>query len=123
MSREVLKRKLKRYVTAVVGGVVLVLGIIMIPYPGPGWAVVFIALGILSTEFTWAKKWLDFAKGKYDAWEKWLKSRPKYIQAVFWLMTAAVVMLTIWLLDGYGIVNRLFHLNQDWLDSPIPFLS
>ncbi len=123
MSREVLKRKLKRYLTAVVGGVVLVLGIIMIPYPGPGWAVVFLALGILSTEFAWAKKWLDFAKGKYDLWEKWLKSRPKYVQAVFWLMTAMVVMLTIWLLDGYGIVNRLFNLNQDWLDSPIPFLS
>lgn len=121
--REKIQRKLKRYVIAVVGGVVLLLGIVMIPYPGPGWAVVFVGLGILSTEFTWAQRLLHYARGKYDAWSDWLKEQNRYVQAVFWLLTGLVVVVTIWLLDGYGIINHLLNLNQDWLDSPVPFLS
>src|SRR5215468_10502274 len=38
----------------VLGGLVLVAGILMIPYPGPGWLVVFAGLAVLATEFAWA---------------------------------------------------------------------
>lgn len=31
------KRQAKRTAVAIVGSIVLVIGIIMIPYPGPGW--------------------------------------------------------------------------------------
>lgn len=40
----------------IVGGLLLVAGIIMIPGPGQGWATVFLALAILSTEFSWARR-------------------------------------------------------------------
>ena len=53
-----------RALVGVTGGVVLVAGIIAIPYPGPGWAIVFIGLAILASEFVWAHHTLKFAKGR-----------------------------------------------------------
>ncbi len=105
--------------TAIVGGFVLVAGIIMIPYPGPGWLVVFAGLGILSTEFEWAKRTLHYAKGKYDAWQEWLKRQSPVLRATFWILTALVVVVTIWLLNGYGILNQLLGLGWDWVQSPL----
>lgn len=112
-------RKVKRLMTAIVGGFILIIGIIAIPYPGPGWLIVFAGLGILSTEFEWARRWLDYARKKYDAWQDWIKRQPMHIKAVFWLVTFTVVILTIWLLNGYGLLNQWFNLGQDWLVSPI----
>jgi len=40
----------------VVGGILLVVGVVAIPGPGQGWALVFLALAILSTEFSWAHR-------------------------------------------------------------------
>ena len=37
-------------------------GILAIPYPGPGWAIVFVGLGILATEFEWARQLLAYAR-------------------------------------------------------------
>lgn len=98
----------------------VIIGIIAIPYPGPGWLIVFTGLAILATEFDWAKRLLDFAKGKYDAWQAWLACQPVWIRAVFWTLTCVVVIITIWLLNGYGIINTLLNLNQDWVRSPLP---
>lgn len=112
---------MKKTFIGIVGGIVLLAGIIMIPYPGPGWLVVFVGLGILSTEFEWAQRVLHFARGKYDAWQEWLGRQNWGVKALFWLLTAAVVILTIWLLNGYGIINQILGLRQDWLISPLPF--
>lgn len=101
-----------------IGGFVLLAGIIMIPYPGPGWVVVFIGLSILGTEFDWAKRLNGFARDKYDAWQAWIKRQPVWMRAVFWILTAVVVVATIWLLNGYGLMNQWFNLGQPWLESP-----
>ncbi len=31
-------------------------GLALVPLPGPGWAVVFVGLGMLALEFEWAEK-------------------------------------------------------------------
>lgn len=116
---EVVKRRAKRIGTAIVGGALLIVGIIAIPYPGPGWLIVFTALAILATEFTWAQRVLDKARGKYDRWESWLKRQNTIVKVFFWLLTAAVVVLTLWLLNAYGMLEQLFHLNLPWLHSPL----
>ncbi len=113
-----LKQRLKKIGIGIVGGIVLIAGIIMIPYPGPGWLVVFAGLGILSTEFEWASRVLHFAKRKYDAWEQWLRRQRPVVRAVFWVLTALIVVVTIWLLNGYGIINNLLNLPFDWVKSP-----
>lgn len=114
-----LKKRSRKIGIGIVGGIVLLAGIIMIPYPGPGWLVVFAGLGILSTEFEWAQRVLHYARGKYDTWQAWLKRQNKTVKAVFWLLTACVVVLTIWLLNGYGLINDFLGLGQDWVRSPI----
>lgn len=101
-----------------VGWAVLLLGIVMIPYPGPGWVVVFIGLSILATEFDWAKDLHEFAHGKYDAWQEWLTRQPRYIKVLFWCLTAMTVVVTVWLVNGYGLINTWFNLGMDWLSSP-----
>jgi len=117
------KRALKKSTIGVLGGLVVLLGIVLVPYPGPGWLIVFAGLAILATEFDRARKVLDFAKGKYDTWQDWLKKQPRYIQLTFWLLTFIVVVLTIWLLNGYGMINDLLNLGWDWVRSPLPFFS
>lgn len=114
-----LHRAIRKPVIAVVGGVVLVAGIIMIPYPGPGWLVVFAGLAILATEFKWAKDVLDKAKGLYDAWQQWLKRQSFAVQALFFILTGLVVLATLWLLNVFGLLGSFLHLNFSWLKSPL----
>ena len=55
-------RKAKRVIIAVVGCTVLALGIAMIVLPGPAIIVIPVGLGILGTEFLWARNLLKQAK-------------------------------------------------------------
>ena len=50
----------------VVGWAVVVVGIVLIPLPGPGWLVVFAGLAILATEFAWARRLLRWAKAQLE---------------------------------------------------------
>lgn len=47
-----------------VGVPVLILGIILIPLPGPGLLVCFLGLLILSTEFEWAQNYRNRAQAE-----------------------------------------------------------
>ncbi|MFC5066007.1 TIGR02611 family protein [Actinomycetospora atypica] len=104
----------------VLGGLVLVVGVIAIPYPGPGWLIVFAGLGILSTEFTWAGRVLHVARYYYDQWVAWVRRQNKVVQLLLALATAIIVLATLWLLDGLWFVAKLVGLGQwTWLHSPI----
>jgi uncharacterized protein (TIGR02611 family) len=113
------KRKVRRFATGLGGGVVLVVGIIAIPYPGPGWLIVFAGLTILSREFPWAANALKFTRKKYDDWNHWVRRQHWYIRTAMFVLTAVVVVATLWLLNAYGLLNDWFHLGQDWLHSPL----
>ncbi|MBI2009193.1 PGPGW domain-containing protein [Candidatus Saccharibacteria bacterium] len=52
----------RKIAVAAVGFVVLAIGLILIPLPGPGILITLAGLFILSLEFTWAEKHLDRAK-------------------------------------------------------------
>ncbi|WP_051766947.1 TIGR02611 family protein [Saccharothrix syringae] len=103
----------------VVGGLVLVAGVVMIPYPGPGWLVVFAGLAILATEFAWAGRLLRFAKRYYDAWVAWLKRQHVAVKALVLVATGLVVAVTCWLLGAFSLVGGWFGLDWAWLGSPI----
>jgi uncharacterized protein (TIGR02611 family) len=57
-------RQAKRLVIGVVGFTVLFIGLAMIVLPGPAFVVIPIGLGILATEFVWARKLLIKIKTK-----------------------------------------------------------
>lgn len=51
-------RGARRVVVAVVGSTVLALGVAMLVLPGPAVVVIPIGLGILATEFVWARRYV-----------------------------------------------------------------
>lgn len=116
------KRQLKRIAIGISGGIVTIIGIIAIPYPGPGWLIVFAGLAILATEFDWARRLLDKAKGKYDEWQAWLKRQPMALRLAVFAFTGLVVLVTMWLLNVFAILTNLFNIDAPWLSSPLPFL-
>lgn len=108
-----------RIVVGVVGLVVLGLGILAIPYPGPGWAIVFIGLAILATEFEWAHRALKYTRERYDRFMDWFKRQGLWVQVLGFLFTAAIVVLTLWLFGALSFAAGLVGLEQPWLKSPI----
>jgi uncharacterized protein (TIGR02611 family) len=106
-------------VTGIVGGVVLVAGVIMIPYPGPGWLVVFAGLAILAREFTWAARVLQFAKRHYEAWLAWVARRHLAVRLAILAFTGLIVVATLWLLNVLGTVGGWVGLEWPWLSTPL----
>ncbi|MFZ2126531.1 MAG: TIGR02611 family protein [Candidatus Microsaccharimonas sp.] len=113
------RRHTKRILTGIIGALVVLVGIVMIPYPGPGWLVVFAGFAILATEFEFASKTLEWLKDKYETWVNWLKRQHVSVQVTVLAFTGLVVLVTVWLLNGPGSLNNILHLNQEWLISPL----
>lgn len=113
------KKNTKKIFVGISGGVVLLVGIIAIPYPGPGWLIVFAGLAILSTEFAWAGRLLEYGRDKYDAWTRWLKAQSPMVRMSVLVLMGIVIVATIWLLNGFGLINRVLHLPFSWLESPL----
>ncbi len=108
----------KKIFIGTIGGLVVLIGLILVPYPGPGWLVVFGGLAILSTEFTFAKRVLKFARGKYNAWTNWLKRQSWPIRVLAVLATGLVVLTTLWLLNMFSIVGGFLGVDYRWIISP-----
>lgn len=108
-----------RIVVGVFGTAILLLGILAIPYPGPGWAIVFVGLGILATEFDWARRLLAFAKERYDKVMAWFHRQPAIVQILGGVATALVVAVTLWLLGALDWSAERVGLDYNWLNSPI----
>ncbi len=53
---------MKRFLVAIIGGTVLVLGITMLVLPGPAFLVIPAGLAILATKFLWARRALRRCK-------------------------------------------------------------
>ncbi len=63
-------KQAKRLIIAVVGFTVLLIGIAMIVLPGPAILVIPLGLGILATEFVWARSLLRKVKTKFQKTER-----------------------------------------------------
>ena len=102
-----------------VGTLVLAVGIVAIPYPGPGWAIVFVGLAILASEFHWARRVLHYARGRYDAWTHWLGRQSLLVRLAVLALTGLVVVATLYLLNAFYLVAGFLGLGEwTWLQSP-----
>jgi uncharacterized protein (TIGR02611 family) len=106
-----------RTVVAVLGLVVVVIGLIAVPAPGPGWLIVFIGVSIWASEFEWAQRLLYWGKDRLRDWQHWLQSKPWWVSALVALGTAAIVACVFW---GYfawvGSPSWLPDVVEGWLD-------
>lgn len=108
-----------RVVVAVVGLTVLLVGVAAIPYPGPGWAIVFLGLAILASEFYWARRTLTFTRDRYDSAMAWFRQQRWWVQALGAILTAAVVVATLWFIGAVDWLATLVGLEHPLLRSPI----
>ncbi len=60
-----------RAAIAVLGALVVGLGLVLIPLPGPGWALVLLGLAVWAVEFVWAKHLLRYTRHRVQLWTKW----------------------------------------------------
>jgi uncharacterized protein (TIGR02611 family) len=90
----------------VLGTLIVILGLVLVPFPGPGWLIVFLGLGLLATEFAWAERLLDFGRAKFRAWLRWVGRQHLAVRALISIATlgfvAGVVLLTL-RLSGTGV--------------------
>ena len=108
-----------RITVAIIGLAVLAVGILAIPYPGPGWAIVFVGLAILATEFDWARRLLAYTRKRYDKVMTWFRHQGRWVRATGAALTGAIVVATLWLLGAVGWSAGLVGLEHEWLKSPI----
>ena len=97
-----------RIAVGVVGLVIVVGGLIMVPFPGPGWLVVFLGLGFWASEFEWAQRLLHYATSTLKAWTKWLKAQPWWMKGLVLVVTVAAVAAIFWLLFRISGVPGFF---------------
>ncbi|MGH3779957.1 MAG: TIGR02611 family protein [Pseudonocardiaceae bacterium] len=108
-----------RILVGVVGTVVLAAGILAIPYPGPGWLILFAGLALLGSEFTWARRVLHWTRARYDAWTGWVCRQPAVVRLGVIVLTGAIVLVTLWLVNALGLVAGWVGLQWDWVRSPL----
>lgn len=114
MARHRALEAVYRVVVLVIGLAVVVAGVAMLVFPGPGWAAIILGLGLLATEYRWAEVLVEpllrlirrlAARAKDPA------ARAQNIVFALVLVVAAVAAV-VWYLQRYG-----------WTLAPLPFIG
>ena len=107
-----------RIAVGVVGVAVVILGIVALPAPGPGWAIIFLGLGILATEFEGARKVLHWVRERYQAWVHWMGRQRRITRLL--VMTAILLLVAVcaWFVGAFALVGSWMHIDWQWLRSP-----
>lgn len=77
MGRHLILLMLYRSLVIGLGGICVILGIIMLVAPGPGWLFIFMGMGLWGTEFHWAHRLNVWAKAKVLATVRQMEARYK----------------------------------------------
>lgn len=82
------------------GLAVVVAGIVMLVFPGPGWVVIFLGLAILATEFAWANSVATFIRRRIMGCASWIRRRPRWLlvavgSACLVVVAAAIVVMLV----------------------------
>jgi len=100
-----------RTAIAVLGALVVALGLVLVPLPGPGWLIVFFGLSIWAVEFVWARHLLQYGRRKLGAWTAWISLQPWPVKALVGaaglVFVAAIVWLTLKLSFGVDLLSYL----------------
>jgi uncharacterized protein (TIGR02611 family) len=102
-----------RIAVGILGGLIVAVGVVAIPLPGPGWLIVIAGLFILATEFLWAERLLEFTRRHVSSWSDWVTSRPLWVRLLIAAATAALVL---------GILVVTLHLMgvPEWVPGWVP---
>ncbi|MFG2042400.1 TIGR02611 family protein [Dactylosporangium sp. NPDC048998] len=65
-----LGRLIVKIAVAVVGALIIAVGVVLLPLPGPGWVVILGGLALLAMEFHWARRLLHFTREQLLRWTR-----------------------------------------------------
>ncbi len=102
-----------KVIIGALGAVVIAIGVLMIPLPGPGWLIVIGGLAIWAIEFVWARHLLQFTKDKVHGWTEWVKRQPLPLRLLIGLVglvfVAAVLYTTLRFSFGIDVVSQAWE--------------
>ena len=101
---------------ALVGGVIVVVGLVTVPLPGPGWLTVLAGLLVLSSEFASAERMLVFTERHLQRWAHWLGRQPVWVGLA--LATASAVLAYAVLVLTLRVVGV-----PGWMPDWAPFVG
>nr|WP_246278549.1 TIGR02611 family protein [Phytohabitans rumicis] len=79
------------------GLLVVAVGALLIPLPGPGWLIVLGGLGIWAIEFSWARKLLQFTRRNLQIWTRWVTRQSWSVRIMLGLVGMVFVGVVVWL--------------------------
>lgn len=92
------------------GLLVVAVGAVLIPLPGPGWLIVLGGLGIWAIEFHWARRLLGFTRRHLRAWTRWVTRQSWPVRlaigAAGMVFVSAVVWLSVWWSFDVNLVSE-----------------
>jgi len=102
---------------AIVGTLVLVVGfaLAMMPTPGPGWVMVAGGLGLLSSEFVWARKVVDFFRGRLRAIQLWFLRRSMATRVALLGSALVIVAFSLWSMGAVAMIGGWFGIDHAWM--------
>jgi uncharacterized protein (TIGR02611 family) len=89
-------RLTEQIVIGVVGAAVVLVGLVLVPLPGPGWLIVLAGLAILAVEFAWARHLLEFTRARLERWWHWLGRQHWGVRVLVGLITLGFVATITW---------------------------
>jgi len=98
-------------VVGVLGALVVAVGIVLIPFPGPGWLIVLGGLAIWAIEFVWAQRLLQFTRDRLERWWHWLGRQHWSARVLAGLVGLVFVCLIVWV---SLLVSLDVHLRDIW---------
>jgi uncharacterized protein (TIGR02611 family) len=95
-----------------VGLVVVALGVVLIPLPGPGWLIVLTGIAIWAIEFVWARHLLQYTHEQAQRWSVWQRGQHWLVRILLLSALIAIAATTLWLSLRHGLgidpIERLF---------------
>lgn len=92
-----------RIFIGVTGAIVVIIGLILVPLPGPGWLIVIGGLAIWAVEFHWARRLLAFTRKHVTSWTRWVTRQSLLVRGAIALACFVFVSAVVWLSVKLGL--------------------
>jgi uncharacterized protein (TIGR02611 family) len=86
-----------RILVALLGLVLVLVGLLLVPLPGPGWLIVLGGVAVWAVEFEWARRLLRYARRQLHRWNSWMAGQSWLVRVPVAVAVFALVAVVVWL--------------------------